>query len=108
MVQKKSDLREALADTREALVEELKAAVAQAEEAMRSAADEQFVEKARAVRAQLKQSLAELDAGMTHTRRQLQAGVDAAGERVRDNPLAAVGIAAGVGLLLGLLLKRRR
>lgn len=108
MVQKKTDLREALTDTREALVEELKAAIAQAEEAIHSAADEQFVEKARAIRAQLSQSLTELDAGMARTRHQLQAGITVAEERVRDNPFAAIGIAAGVGVLIGLLLNRRR
>ena len=37
----------------------------------------------------------------------LQKQIDELEELIRESPLAAVGVAAGVGLLLGLLLNRR-
>lgn len=67
------------AATTEKLVAELRAVVRDAEELLQSAASESGAREA----------LSEID------------------EQVRKNPWAAVGIAAGVGLLLGLLLARK-
>ena len=37
-----------------------------------------------------------------------QDGVETVTERVRERPFASLGVAAGVGLVIGLLLKARR
>ena len=81
------------------LMTDLKAVIADAEELLRATADqagprvqevrERAEETLRAAREHLKGAGAELDS------------------QVRANPWAAVGIAAGVGLVLGLLLSRK-
>lgn len=81
------------------LMTDLKAVIADAEELLRATADqagpkvqevrERAEESLRAAREHLKGTGAELDS------------------QVRANPWAAVGIAAGVGLVLGILLSRK-
>lgn len=92
------------------LIQDFKVVVADAEALMRATAD-QGGEKIAAVRArvaeslsQAKDSLAEAQAAMlTRTK----AAAKATDEYVHEKPWNAVGIAAGVGLLIGLLIGRR-
>ena len=76
------------AGTTEKLTAELRAVVREAEALMRAAAVESG-EQLRQVGEITREAIGELD------------------EQVRKNPWAAVGIAAGVGLLVGLLLARK-
>ncbi|MBO3276585.1 DUF883 family protein [Pseudomonas schmalbachii] len=55
----------------------------------------------------LKRAREALDVTRSSVRDQGQAAVDATETYVRENPLQAVGIAAGIGFLLGLLVSRR-
>ena len=81
------------------MMDDLRAVVADAEELLRATADEagpkiqevraRAEESLRAAREHLKGAGAELDS------------------QVRANPWAAVGIAAGVGLIIGILLSRK-
>lgn len=81
------------------MMEDLKAVIADAEDLLRATADqagpkvqevrERAEESLRAAREHLKGAGAELDS------------------HVRANPWAAVGIAAGVGLVIGILLSRK-
>ena len=89
------------------LVGDLRNLVADAEELMKATAS-QAGEKVAEARRKIEQSLIEgkkalADAEKT-LRQKSKEAVDLADDYVRDNPWSAVGIAAGVGLVLGLLI----
>jgi ElaB/YqjD/DUF883 family membrane-anchored ribosome-binding protein len=79
------------ATTSEQLMAQLRAVAREAEELLQATAD-QTGERVEELRERAKEALA------------AARGID---EQVRSNPWAAVAIAAGVGLLLGLLLSRK-
>jgi len=72
-----------------------------------AAMDESY-ESARSARDKLNGVLSDLSSRGKQAEASLKQGVDVTERKIRDNPLAAVGIAAGVGLLLGLLINRSR
>ncbi len=93
------------------LLEDLQTVVSDAEALLKATAH-QAGEKVQEVRAKAEQSvnaarerLAELQESAVDKTREL---VSDGEEYVRRNPWQAAGIAAGVGLLLGLLISRRR
>ena len=92
------------------LVADLKLVVADAEELLRATAS-QAGEKVSAARARIEASLASAKIKLSDAERAaLEKAKEAAkvtDEYVRDHPWHAVGIAAGVGLVLGLLIGRR-
>ena len=67
-----------------------------------------FRRKAREAREKLDNLLHDLGEKAGHTGKQFKRGIDQTEEQIKDHPWAAVGIAAGVGLLLGLLINRGR
>ena len=92
------------------LVEDLKVVVRDAEALLR-ATSAQTGEKIQEVRARAEESLRvakeRLTAAEEEALRRAREFADATEEYVRDNPWQSVGIAAGVGLVLGLLISRR-
>lgn len=81
------------------LMDDLKAVIADAEELLHATAD-QAAPRVKEVRARAEETL-------RNAREHLSgAGAELDG-KVRANPWAAVGIAAGVGLVLGILLSRK-
>ncbi|HEU4655170.1 MAG TPA: DUF883 family protein [Steroidobacteraceae bacterium] len=92
------------------LVSDLKSVVSDAE-ALLSATSTQAGEKIQAVRARAEESLRQAKARLTAIEqdavRRAKEIADATDEYVRDNPWQSVGIAAGIGLLVGMLLSRR-
>jgi ElaB/YqjD/DUF883 family membrane-anchored ribosome-binding protein len=96
--------------TSDKLVQDLKLVITDAEELLRATAS-QAGEKAAAAREKIQDSLhrakvklAEAEDVMIDRTRQAARATD---EYVHDNPWRAVGIAAGIGLLIGLLIGRR-
>lgn len=96
--------------TKDKLVQDLKIVINDAEDLLRATAS-QAGEKAAAAREKIQDSLhsakiklAEAEDIMIDKTRQAARATD---EYVHDNPWRAVGIAAGVGLLIGLLIGRR-
>src|SRR5262245_45433966 len=96
--------------TRDKLVQDLKIVVADAEELLRATAS-QAGEKVAAVREKVQDSLhrakiklAEAEEVLIDKGKQAARVTD---EYVHDNPWKAVGIAAGVGFVIGLLIGRR-
>jgi len=89
--------------TTDKLMQDLGAVVVDAEELLKATAGETG-ERVAKIRAHAEKSV-------RNARERMQAaGESAARElngRVRDNPWTAVGVAAGVGLLLGILLRRK-
>ncbi|HVP08502.1 MAG TPA: DUF883 family protein [Burkholderiales bacterium] len=92
------------------LVADLKVVVADAEELLRATAS-QAGEKVVAARERIQASLATAKVKLGEAERAAVAkakeAARATDEYVHDNPWQAVGIAAGIGVLLGLLIGRR-
>lgn len=95
---------------KEKLVADLKVVVADAEELLRATAS-QAGEKVSAARERIQASLATAKVKLSEAERALlektKEAAKATDEYVRENPWQAVGIAAGAGFLLGLLISRR-
>ena len=93
-------------DATEKLLQELKEVVEDGEELLRAGSDE-LSKKGAAVRERLS---AAVDAAR-ETGRQLQertiAGAKATDRVIRENPYQSIGIAFGLGVLMGVLLRRR-
>ena len=96
--------------TKDKLVADLKLVVADAEELLRATAA-QAGEKAAVARERIQASLASAKEKLGEAERAALAkakeAAKATDEYVHDNPWQAVGIAAGVGFLLGILIGRR-
>ena len=94
--------------SKEKLAGDLRNLVADAEELLKATAS-QAGEKIGVARQKIEQSLIEgkkalADAEKTLVKKSKEAA-DVADDYVRENPWSAVGIAAGVGLILGLLIR---
>ena len=97
------------ATTKERLVTDLKSLIGDAEELLK-ATTSQAGEKIAVARQKIEQSLIEgkkalADAEQVVIKKSKECA-EIADDYVRDNPWSAVGIAAGVGLALGLLIRR--
>jgi len=96
--------------SKDKLVADLKIVVADAEELLRATAS-QAGEKVVAARERIQASLASARVKLVDAERVLvdrtRLAAKATDEYVRENPWKAVGVAAGVGFLLGLLINRR-
>lgn len=96
--------------TREKLAEDLRVVVADAEELLRATAG-QAGEKVNAARERIQESLraarerlATAEAALVERTRQAARATD---EYVHENPWKAIGIAASVGVIVGMLIARR-
>jgi ElaB/YqjD/DUF883 family membrane-anchored ribosome-binding protein len=96
--------------TTDQLLADLKTVMSDAEALLR-ATSAQTGEKIQEVRARAEESLRQAKARLSSIEdealRRAREVADVTDEYVRENPWQSVGIAAGVGLLLGLLLARR-
>jgi ElaB/YqjD/DUF883 family membrane-anchored ribosome-binding protein len=96
--------------SKDKLVADLKVVVADAEELLRATAS-QAGEKVSVARERVQASLANARVKLVEAERVLvdrtRQAAKATDEYVRENPWQAVGIAAGVGFLIGLLINRR-
>ena len=96
--------------SKDKLVADLKLVVADAEELLRATAG-QAGEKVAAARDRVQASLSTAKVKLVDAERAVvdktKQGAKQADEYVRDNPWQAVGVAAAVGLVLGLLIGRR-
>jgi len=92
------------------LIEDLKVVIRDAE-ALIKATSAQTGEKIQEVRAKAEESLRQakvrLTAAEAEALKQVREVADATEEYVRENPWQSIGVAAGVGLLLGVLISRR-
>ena len=92
------------------LMSDLRVVIADAEQLLRMTAD-QAGEIAAEVRSRVQASMNQAKADLVHLQEvavvKAKAAGHAADEFVHDNPWKAIGIAAGVGMLLGLLISRR-
>src|SRR5262245_53120281 len=95
--------------TRERLVSDIKTLVGDAEELLKATTN-QAGKKVTAARQKIEQSLIEGKKALADAEKALlkksKEYADVADDYVRENPWGAVGVAAGVGLILGLLIRR--
>ena len=96
------------ASSKERLVGDLKNLVADAEELLKATAS-QAGDKIGVARQKIEQSLIEGKKALADAEKSLVAkskeAAEIADDYVRENPCSAVGIAAGIGLVLGLLIR---
>lgn len=96
---------------KEKLMQDLQLVVSDAEELLRATAD-QAGEKVSAARERIQDSLATAKARMADTQEAMlektRQAARATDDYVHENPWRAVGIAAGVGLVVGMLISRGR
>ena len=94
---------------KEKLVGDLKTLIGDAEELLKASAT-QAGEKFSVARQKIEQSLVEGKKSLADAEKILvkkgKEAADVADDYVRENPWGAVGIAAGIGLVLGLLIRR--
>jgi ElaB/YqjD/DUF883 family membrane-anchored ribosome-binding protein len=95
--------------SRERIVADLKTLINDAEELLKATAT-QAGDKITVARQRIEQSLIEGRKSLADAERVLversKEAADIADDYVRENPWSAIGIAAGVGLVIGLLLRR--
>ncbi len=96
--------------TKDKLVADLRVVVADAEELLRATAG-QAGEKVAVARERIQESLATAKARLAGAQEELlertKQAAHATDEYVHENPWRAVGIAAGVGVIIGMLIARR-
>lgn len=108
MAQRKNNTEAELAATREALINDLKRLTEETQAVIQASAEEHFFDKANGLRDTLQAALGNLGEEIKEGQEALRQGVDQTEERIREQPLMAVGVAALAGLVIGLLLNRGR
>lgn len=93
-------------DLPENFSDELKSIAQEAEELVR-ARGEEFAERTKEIRDRLAGALETADETLKSVESQAAAGVRAADRAIREHPYQSLGVALGIGLALGLLLKRK-
>lgn len=97
--------------SKDKLLQDLRSIVSGAEELLRATAS-QTGEKVSAARERIEENLADAKERLViaerAVREKTKEAATATDEYVRDNPWQAVGIAAGVGMLIGMLISRGR
>ena len=91
--------------TTEQLAEELKAIAAQAEELIEAKGDE-LARRAREIRDRLGNVLDTAQVTVDTIEAQASAGLKKADRTIRAHPYQSIGLALGIGLAVGLLMKR--
>ena len=105
-----SDSTEFIVKAQEQVVNDIKSAIADAEDLLSATAD-QAGDKVASLRARIQERLKTARARLVDAEEALvaktRAAVRATDAYVHESPWTAVGVAAGVGLLVGLILGRR-
>jgi hypothetical protein len=98
------------AEQKTKLMNDLQVVIEDAQELLRMTAD-QMGDKATGVRARIEARLAEASSDLKHLQEaavtRAKAVGDATDEFVQEHPWQSIGIAAGIGLLVGLMIARR-
>jgi ElaB/YqjD/DUF883 family membrane-anchored ribosome-binding protein len=92
--------------TREKLVQDLKTVVQDAEELIKATAGE-LGEKAKEARQRLGSTLAAARQSLAELEKKAIAGARATDRLIREHPYPSIGIAFGLGLLIGVLVNRK-
>jgi len=92
--------------TLDKLVQDFKVVMQDAENLLKASASETG-ERAREARTRLAASLESARANLQKAKEKAVAGAEAADQAIREHPYQSIGVAFGVGLLLGVLVTRR-
>ena len=92
--------------TKERLVQDLKTVVRDAEELLKSTASD-LSDKAKDARARLSAALESAKGSLGDIEEKALQGARATDRIIRDHPYPALGVAFGVGLLIGVLVNRK-
>ena len=92
--------------TKDRLMHDLKSVVTDSEALLKEVAGE-LSEKGKQARARLSAALESAKATCAELQDKAQAGADATDKLVREHPYTSIGIAFGVGVLVGVLVARK-
>jgi len=92
--------------TRQKLMSDLKVVMHDAEELMKATASD-LGEKAREARVKLAATIESAKASYQRLEQKTIAGAKATDRVIRDNPYRSIGVAFGIGLLVGVLVNRK-
>lgn len=98
---------ETTAQTPKDLLNDLHTLVAEAEKMMGDSLTEHTVDAVDALRSRFEAAQERMGELYTSARKKVVAGAKCTDETIRENPYQSIAIAAGVGLLVGVLLGRR-
>ena len=96
-----------IAVTKDRLVKDLKNLVSDSEDLMRELVGE-LSERGKQARVRLAATLASAKETCSGLKDKAQAGAEAVDESVREHPYTSIGVAFGIGLVIGVLVSRRR
>jgi ElaB/YqjD/DUF883 family membrane-anchored ribosome-binding protein len=99
--------QKASATTTQDLVDDLKSLVTEAQAAMSGSVSEHSSEALRQIRARFDAAQLRFEELYDGAKKQVVAGAKYTDTTIRDNPYQSVAIAAGVGLLVGIVMGRR-
>lgn len=100
-------MNESLGTTKDRLLTDLRNVVSDSEELLKELAGE-LTDRGKQARERLMTSLQSAKTSCGSVQERARAGIDATDAVVRENPYASLGVAFGVGVLLGVLLFRDR
>jgi ElaB/YqjD/DUF883 family membrane-anchored ribosome-binding protein len=101
-----TEFSEATEASREKVVEDFKALMRDAEELVKATADD-LGERAMDARERLKMAIGKAKESCSGLEEKATAGAKATDKVIREHPYESLGIAFGVGLLIGVLINRR-
>jgi ElaB/YqjD/DUF883 family membrane-anchored ribosome-binding protein len=93
-------------ETPEQLVDHLRSLIAEAEKALSSSFTENAEERLSSLRERLGDLKEKVQDGVTFAREKIVTGAKQADSTIRDHPYESLAIALGIGLLLGIFLRR--
>jgi ElaB/YqjD/DUF883 family membrane-anchored ribosome-binding protein len=99
-------MRRSTADTPEQVLEHLRSLIAEAEKAIGTNFSEDAEETLSSLRERLAGIKEKVDDGVTFAREKITAGAKQADSVIRLHPYESIAIALGVGVLLGVFLRR--
>ncbi len=94
------------AQTPEELLQDLRALIGEAEAMLGNSVKEHSAEAVESLRARFEAAQERLSTAYAGARKKVVAGARYADETIRENPYQSIAIAAGVGLIIGLLVGR--
>ena len=104
---RKNSTSKKIAESREQLIDDLQAVINDAQSLIKSSKDHVTEEIVSNTQEKVTEGMKKLQATREKTLEWGNDQMDQTTEQIRSNPIAAVGIAAGIGVLLGLTLSRR-
>jgi ElaB/YqjD/DUF883 family membrane-anchored ribosome-binding protein len=95
-------------DTRDKMIANLKSVIHDAEEMIKATSEDMFGDQYRVAKEKFNDTVEELREQASHAQDRIKDAADETAKQVKAHPLESIGIALGVGLLIGIIFKSSR